>query len=102
MMRFRDPNMARWVFVVGVDNGVILCKETLPIAGEGWRISDEDADIIRAQPGPNYTVEHFEQFVLMEAGERAQACLLLGGYIVPHYRFKLVEPPDPAACAECT
>ena len=105
VIRIKDEMRPRWVFVIAFDGDIVLCKEGVPIAGQGWRLPTSNDDIIRARLGPNYTAAHFERFLIsgeQHPGPTDQACLLIGGYIVPHYRFKLVEPPDPAECAECT
>lgn len=104
VIRYLDPARTRWVFVIAFDGDVILCKEAVS-TNAGWKLGQENEDIIRAAMGPNYTREHFERFLIsgeQQPGPTDQACLLLAGHVVPHYRLKLVEPPDPADCAECS
>ena len=97
------PQYVRWVFVIGFDSGVVLCKEGLPYSA-GWRVSTSNNDIIRATMPHGYTQEHFTRFVL--AGPQPTAtemvCKLVGFVIEPHWRLKLVDPPESAECASCT
>lgn len=106
VVSYTNPLRTRWVFVIGIDRNVVLCKECRPFAGyrAGWEVEEINLAIIRARPAPNYTVEHFAHFIIdgTQPSETDLACKLIGGYIVPDYRFKLVEPPDSTECAECT
>jgi hypothetical protein len=99
--------LPHYVFIVALVEGAAICKPVW--GGDGmWRVPDTDAHNIKAKFPPNHNESHYEYHVLTtpQPDQKALACTLErdseGNIIViPGYRFKLVEPPDPATCAEC-
>lgn len=106
---YKDPLRLRWVFVIGFDGNVVLCKEGRRGAS-GWSVGTTNHSIIRANFPNGYTVEHFTFFQIgmrrnPETGELEDdpdwdgqpaatdlMCKIEGGLIVPDYRMLLVEP----------
>lgn len=100
--------LPRHVFITAILEDVAICKPAIRTPA-GWRIPTDDNHRIRAMLAPNHTAEHYTYHVLTadQPCEKALACTLERDgqgnvMVIPGYRFRLVEPPDPADCAECS
>jgi hypothetical protein len=109
--RFQDPNRTRWVVALRIAEEFVVCKEAWALPhGDGAAISTLDSDYLSFPMAPNYRADHYEKFILAPEHiepdgaicPRCLMCRVEAGYIVPDYRMKLVDPPDPADCASCT
>lgn len=99
----RDPNRLRFVGVVSVDsaNDVVWVREI----ANGFFLGEQFAPELAF----GYTAADFEQFIIEQAMEGPdgeppasfptplssdQFCVVWGGFLTPHYRFGLVDPPE--------
>ena len=102
------PALPRYVCIVALRDDGALCKPCWHTPN-GWRVAEEYTHIIKAKFAPQHTAAHYEYHVIdgPQPSPTDLVCTLerdSNGHIIviPGYRFKLVSPPDPADCGECT
>ena len=95
-IHFAYPARAFWCFVrkINEESGEIIVSEARPTPSGTWRIWE--GDVVATRPAPNYTIEHFEHFVIVgpQPVPEDRSVMFIGGYVVPDFRMLLVEPVD--------
>jgi len=96
-LHYSDPAMPWWGFLRSINGDVLIVSHATRAPGGRWWM---ESHVERVLPAPNYTVDHFEFFVidpeanLGDPSETDRAVLVIGGFAVPDFRMLLVEPVD--------